>query len=153
MVRPLTNPARRWNPLWLLLAVPLAAVCGGLGVYLVVPGHTDPSKAAPKNNKETAKPDLGLFATVTAAEPPERQKNEQDSAKVQQWEYKVVALDPIALAAAPANTGNGIYPKTAVALTDEFNKLAQDGWQYHSTVNGANSNVHGQYVLFQRPKR
>ena len=50
-------PARGWNPLWLLLAVPLLLllICGGLTVYLLTRGHPG------KENELNVSPVLGTL--------------------------------------------------------------------------------------------
>jgi hypothetical protein len=123
MALQLPNLARVWNPLWLLLAVPLAAVGGGLGVFLLMRGHTEERKQVAQNDKEPGNPYMGLIPSGKVNEPPV-----QAPAKVQQWEYKVVALGPHLNL--PTDSA-----KVADALTDQINKLAQDGWEYHSILN------------------
>jgi hypothetical protein len=125
-------PARRWHPLWFLLAVPLLLlpVCGGLPVYLLTRGHTEERKEIAKNDRGQAQP-----------APP----------KVQQWEYKVVALDPLRI---PGTLPNISSVEQADAFSDHFNKLGQDGWEYHDMLifpRFAGGGV--TYVLFKRPKR
>jgi hypothetical protein len=136
MALQLTNLARGWNPLWLLLAVPIAAVCGGLGVYLFTPGHTEERKQVAKNDKEPGNTYMGLIPSGKVNEP-----QVQAPAKVQQWEYKAVI---------PPSGSGQTNQQIADAITDQFNKLAQDGWEYHSPLSHS---APGNYVLFKRPRR
>ncbi len=69
--------------------------------------------------------------------------------KVQQWEYKVVTLEPLDVRK-PNTMIDG--QKQADGFTDYFNKLAKDGWEYESHLSGSGA-VYDDYYLFKRPKR
>jgi hypothetical protein len=57
-----------------------------------------------------------------------------DPAKAQQWEYKAVEMSP-----------------TAQLVTEQLNRLAEEGWEYAGPVN-MQQNRHTQ-IAFRRPKR
>jgi hypothetical protein len=78
-------------------------------------------------------------------------KTEIVSMKVQQWEYKVVALAPLDLRVLqPGKAYDQV--KQADIYTDHFNKLGLDGWEYHTTLTSAAGNIPGDFVIFKRPK-
>jgi hypothetical protein len=61
----------------------------------------------------------------------------------QQWEYKVVDVSQKV-------AGFAMSPeKAAIALTDDFTKLGQDGWDYQREIAGTTS---GTLVVFKRAK-
>ena len=72
----------------------------------------------------------------------------QGKEKKQQWEYKVIL----------ASSEGKDAPK---AMTDKYNALAADGWEYVGPVvnstharalNGPYSGISGAFVVFKRPK-
>ena len=137
-------PARGWNPLWLLLAVPLLLLLGGLVGHLLTRGHSDEHKPVAKNHSDQPPPgrDAGDGSLTKLLPPPVKE--------TQKWEYKVVALQPLGVKFQSAE-----FARQAAAVTDLFNKLAQDGWEYNSPLlmNNLNANfLHG-YVIFKRAKR
>jgi hypothetical protein len=98
---------------------------------------------------------LGFLAGTLATRSPEVRAQEKD--KQPQWEYKVVFSRP------GSSRTDDEAAKGEKKLTDAYNALASDGWEYvgpvvDSTVtNGINTDAYagisGAWVLFKRPKR
>lgn len=148
----LTSPARGWNPLWLLLGVPLlllsGGLFGGLMVYVFTHGHTQERNQVTRAQAD-GPPQDHKMEQPQADGPPEHQQLEPAPAKVQQWEYKIVAMELLRI----DNTGQGYFAKQADGLTDLFNKLSQDGWQFQSMIQSGPQVSAVPYALFQRPRR
>jgi hypothetical protein len=88
---------------------------------------------------------LGAAATAVALRQPEAQA--QEATKGPAWEYKVVY-------------SSASQAEAAKALTEQYNALAGDGWEYvgpvveRTAIKGPGLvGVDGTFVLFKRPRR
>jgi hypothetical protein len=140
----------------LALALPLA---GGTVVYIIMRGHSGEPKGG--FQRDVALPTVPV--SKPALDPPQgdpknevvqvhfKESNGQGPANPPQWEYKVMAMQPLDV----RRLGSSVdYDKQADIYTESFNKLAKDGWEFHSFVQSASAfyNIPGDFVLFKRPK-